>query len=99
VTYNHASGDQVVPAEESAITFVKNYEVNGVWVDTDWATLRFTPFGELELRPSDRSRHPDIRAPYELFLQTLTDDDYLEDSDPPNRVVIPVSTLEFSVLE
>jgi hypothetical protein len=104
--YNHYAGDRMVSPDQSAITFINAYTVNGIYVDCDWAELCFSPFGELWLSspsPSFTQRASDLLVPYVEFYESLTPEECLEGSDfnfSPGVVReavrgIPVSTIEF----
>lgn len=96
VFYTHCYEDQFdLSPEDSFITFVRSYEVDGVHIREDWAELRFTPFGELHLRAPSEDDNPTFRVPYQAFLDALTPDQILETETSPDFVtVIAVSTIE-----
>src|SRR5262245_37980979 len=85
VFYEHLAGEQIVSPEKSAITFVHHYEVDGVHIWPDYAVFRWAPFGELRLvRPSgDDYPLSTMVKKYVAWLDTLTLDDVLEESDFP----------------
>ena len=97
LTYTHHAGAKSVSAGDSQITFANFYEIdNEVLVLCEWAELRFSPFGELELLPPDSDEKDPVAKQYQEFLDGLTLDEVLEDSDPPHRWVIPVARITLS---
>ena len=95
VYYAHCREDSFVEADESFITFARMYVLNGVPIREDWAELRFSPFGQLILHhPDPEESHPGFIVPYEVFLSTLTKEDWLEGSSRAHPI-IPVSSFEF----
>ena len=99
IFYVHANGDSFTDASNSAITFVRAYGVNGTLVDSDWAELKFTPFGELHMKQLDeeekRERHPDIVEPYQRLLDSYTADDWLDETTD-EVMIIPVSSFDIA---
>lgn len=101
--YSHHKGERMVSTDDSAITFVSEYYVNGLFVDSIWAELLFSPFGELWLTLPGVSEPERRTKEYVEFYEALTPDDCLEGSDfnfAPGVIRaatrgIPVSTLEF----
>lgn len=94
VYYAHISGSEMVAEEDSAITFARGYSIDGVYISEDWAEVTFNPFGQMTLHHPDPDRNPGVRLPYERFLSSLTEDDWLEGSTLAHPI-IPISSLEF----
>lgn len=94
IVYAHVAGSDMVEAKDSNITFVRGYVVNGIYVSEDWAEVAFDPFGRMTLHHPDPDRHPGARLPYEEFLSSLTEADWLEDSTLAHPI-IPISSFEF----
>lgn len=104
--YRHCKGQRTVSPDESVITFISEYYVNGLFIDSGWAELEFAPFGELWLTlPGPEEAERRGVNDFVEFYEALTPEDCLEGSDfnfAPGVIRaatrgIPVSTLEFSV--
>ena len=94
VFFAHCKGSDFVENWDSVITFVRAYLVNGVYVSEDWAELIFQPFGQLHLHPPRDGRHPALTEPYQEFLDSLTEEEWLEGTTD-DVIVLPVSRFEF----
>jgi hypothetical protein len=104
VFFHHIRGSGRVTGHESLVTFVNSFEVDGIYIASDWAELTFAPFGELWLAlPTPGERSPDLVDPYVRFYEALTPADCLEGSSfnfAPGVMRsavrgLPVSTFEF----
>lgn len=94
VYFAHCEGSRFVSAEESVITFARMYEVNGVAIREGWGEITFDPFGKMTLHHPDPDENPSFRIPYEKFLSSLTEDDWLWGATPAHPI-IPISSFEF----